>query len=78
MTFYEWLMKRRDPRYGPLKVAATVEPDFPRESNDLKRLEGAFYMAGMAAPEMDSFRIGWVRYRDDERKRKRKEAKLEQ
>lgn len=76
MTFVEWLMKRRDPRYGPLKVAAMNEPGFPTESNDLKRLEGAFYMAGMAGPEIDAFRTGWLRYRDDERKRKRREAKV--
>ena len=71
-------MKRRDPRYGPLKVAATVEPDFPRESNDMRALESAFCLAGIAGPELDAFRAGWIRYRDDERKRKRKEAKLEQ
>lgn len=69
MTFYEWLMKRRDPRYGPLKVAATVEPDFPRESNDMRALESAFCLAGIAGPELDAFRAGWIRYRLEEIRR---------
>jgi uncharacterized protein YozE (UPF0346 family) len=71
LTFYEWLMKRRDPRYGPLKVAATVEPDFPRESNDMRALESAFCLAGIAGPELDAFRAGWIRYRLEEIRRKK-------
>jgi len=76
MKYLDWLRNQRNPRYAFLRVMAS-DPTFP-ETNDVRALESAFFMRGMAGEDVLIFRYSWMRYREQERKRERMEAKHDQ